>query len=333
VLAIAEGRDPDAVEEKTPDEEEAGAGEAKDSATSGKDAAAASSDKSDKSWVDDDVRERARSYGLSDADLTEFDSPDEFRKATVVLDRNLVNLARRTAETSRAAQAPAKPAEQPAIKTGEQDGLVDPQKYADAGFDSETVEAMKAIRQLQEQNKQITQQNQELSQFVTGMKASQREAERARHINEFHDAVDSMDEGRFGRSVDKDGRSLELSQPQDASRRRLYETAKALIVGSMLQAKQSGSRSEPLSLRVALQRAEQVEFGDEMRKQERLAYQEKVAEQSKRRRPSAGRSRQVAPTRAADSSEPVTSSDAVAAILGDPAVQKFIQEAHEESGA
>ena len=136
-------------------------------------------------WIDDSIRELAESYGIEDSDMKGFTSAAEFRRAARLIDQRL------------AAPPPPPPAQVPA----EEEVDLDPQKYIDAGYDAETVKLVRVAKSLQDKLKHI---EPAIGQFQALHQAATQQG----FANSFHDLVDSMEEGLYGRSVDKNGKRI-----------------------------------------------------------------------------------------------------------------------------
>lgn len=274
------------------------------------------------SWVDDQSRQLAESYGMSAEELAEFKSPEEFARAAVFLDKHLISLAPKAAVQPPAEVPAGKPAEQPPV--GKFD--LDVQKFIDADYDEHTIELVKAHKALAEEHSQL---QQSVGQFRQQVEADQQRAT----LNNFHDVVDTMEEDLFGRSLTSgsDGSDrlvVKLSEAHESARQKLYETMDALAAGIAAKAAQSGRPAELPPASVLIHRAKQVAFGEELRKRSIREFQEKVAAQSKRRRPAAGRSRPAsAPPKAQDGNR-----DEVADIADHPEVVKLWNKFQEENG-
>jgi len=239
-------------------------------------------------WVDDETREVASSYGISNADLEDFGSKEEFERATRLFDRQL--LAGEQKPAAPVAPAPPKPEPQVPLEAPtaeEQVGKLDVKKYQDAGYDEDTVALVRAHNAMLER--------------VEELNKAQAQVEEARHAEEdrqaimgFHEAMDALDERRYGRA------ERGLKSEQDANREKVYNQTVALHNGMQAHAERLGRQLEPISWAALTKRAERLVFGDEIIAEEKRQYQERVAAQARKRRPAPGRARPVAPAKASD---------------------------------
>lgn len=226
-----------------------------------------------KTWIDDEAKSLAQSYNLSDEELQGFGSAAEFKKFATFLDRQLVKPVK---------EEPAKTSEKP----GEKKKLdLDLEKYKAAGYDEDTlaiVEFAKAQKEELESLKPVVEQ----------MRQTFAAAEQQRQINAFHDAVDTLGDKRFGLSVDESGRMGKLSKAEDDARRKLYEASETLVAGIVTRAKAAGKQPEIPPPAVLLRRAKNLAFGEDLKDEAKREATQKIAEQGKRRRP-VGNSRAV----------------------------------------
>lgn len=270
----------------------AGEGEATDGGDVGKDADAPS-------WITDDVKALAGTYGLGDEDLADLDSEADFLRVARVIER------RRAAGAVGAESEAAKPAGtvpatvDPAAVNGDDLPTIDPQTYIDAGYDEETVALARVAAAMQKK----------LNEIAPAIEQQQRafaEEQHRRTAEEFHRVADEL--GRYGTHA-------KLTGDDDAKRKRLWEAA--AVVAKDLEA--SGSS---VPLKTILQRAEIVAFGDEIMAERKAELAKKVKSQSSRRRP-VGRATATPGTKRV---LPGDSDDPVAAIMATPDMQKFLKE-------
>jgi len=307
-IAIARGEDPDAAveggkeAELTPEVGQDAAGQP--APEGGKDAAPPAVNAE---WVDDDVLGLARSYGLDENDVKQFDDAEAFRKATLLFDKKLLAEA-----GQKPADVVAAPKAVPVADTVTDDpAAIDPQAYIDAGYDEQTVALVKAHKQLADEVVRLRAEAQAAQQRTAA------EFERDRLLT-YHDAVDQLDEKRYGRTLDNAGTIVPLTKEADDNRRKLHDTAQLLATKS--------PPGTPLS--VILKRAEKIAFAEELAAEERRVYQEKVAKQSAKRRPAAGRSKPIAAPVSADGDV-----DEAVDIANRPEIVKAWNRMQEEAGA
>ena len=309
-IAIAQGLDPDnvpvakaeeVVEEAAvgegddggSDVSDAGEADAKDGEDGGKEAAAAST------WVTDDVKALAGTYGLLDVDLADLESEGDFLRLARVLERRKPAAGGEAKPAEPVAKPDAAPEVKPAESAKGDVPKIDPQKYIDAGYDEETVALARAAAKMQEQIDRL------VPSFERQQKAFEAEQHR-RTTEEFHQVLDDM--GRYGKSA-------KLTEADDGKRKRLWEAA--AVVAKDIQA----NGREPPPLKTLLQRAEIVAFGDEIMAERKAELAKRVKSQSSRRRP-VGR----ATTNPGKRVLPGEADDPVAAIMASPDIQKFLAE-------
>lgn len=312
-VALAQGRDPDevveAVDEKIEadvsggddggsDVSDAGEVEATEGDVSGTDAGASPA------WLTEDIKAVAGTYGLSDVDLADLDSEDDFLRLARVLERRKPAAAggeKKSNEPAAAAEKPVAVAEQKVEPSkADEAPAIDPQKYIDAGYDEETVALARAAASMQKQLQAIV-------PAVEMQRKSAEEAESRRIQGEFHQLADEF--GRYGK-LEK------LDRESDAKRQKLWEAAGA-VASSILA---SGQKLPPM--KTVLQRAEIVAFGDEIMAERRAELAKKVQSQSSRRR-SVGR---TTTRKTGKAVLPGEADDPVAAIMAAPEIQKFLAE-------
>lgn len=292
-IALAQGLDPDDVgavmnevgDDGGSDVSDAGEADATDG-DDGKDADASS-------WITDDVKALASTYGLGDADLADLDSEADFLRVARVMERRKV-------------ASDAAPTKTPDIVSGDEPAkaddvpTIDVQKYIDAGYDEETVALARVAAAMQQQLGKIA------PAFEQQQKAFAEEQHR-RTAEEFHRVADEL--GRYGEHA-------KMSAADDAKRKRLWEAA--AVVATDLAA---GGR-EPPPLKTILQRAEIVAFGDEIMAERKAELAKKVKSQSSRRRPVGRATTSPGVKRVL----PGEADDPVAAIMATPDMQKFLKE-------
>lgn len=339
---IAAGGDPDAVTQESatdgagveaegtdapteiPDGGEAEAGDgSEDQPEGGTDAAP-----EPETWIDDDAKTLAKSYGLTEDELSTFGSAAEFDRATALFDRKLVAGVRAAPVAEPAAESA------PVIPPVTQDAApslkkLDEQAYVKAGYDNDTLELVRNHNAMVEQNERLAKMVGELDQFRQQQVQQDELVQHRRRLDHFHDVVDQLDAGRYGRSVDDNGRPLPLNKLTNENRKTLWENANLLRDGLALQARRSGQPVEELSMSVLLKRAERLAFGNDLIAEERRKFQEQVSAQSKRRRPAAGRSRPMAPVKPAEGGGVA---DPAAEIASNPEIIKMWDRFQDESG-
>lgn len=233
-------------------------------------------------WVTDDVRELAESYGLGDADLAEFESEAEFRRSAAWLDRELAKSVKPPAADE--APEPSKN-EKPPVKEAAEDQLdLDLQKYVDGEYDDGVLNIVKFAKQLREEARALKAELAEIKPAVEHITQSQREEMRLQYVNAFHDMADGDDESLFGRSVVND-KVAEIAAPHQENRRLVWEAMDTLATGLLAR----GQEIPPM--KVLYQRAKQLALAEKLRSRESARRRDAIAAQSKKRRSGAGGAR------------------------------------------
>lgn len=294
-IAIAQGEDPDEIQHIPEQEQDAPVEGGMEAAAAVQEEAPASDEDSaggsapdegeDGSWQTDSLKELAKSYGMSEDVLKQYGSAEELSRAFRLADAQIIGLGRVSNEQPAQpgqAQPPSgePPAEVPALVE------LDPQKFIDEGYDENTVELVKGFVQQRETIKRLEATANQFSQFQQDMGVAQNALQRSQALNDFHDKADAMDEERFGRSLDADGKVAALSQEHEDRRRILWQKADEIKNGIVRQAQLQGVPPQIPSTQVLLHRAEQQAFSEDIRKQDRATYQQKLKAQSNTRRPS-----------------------------------------------
>ncbi len=360
-IAIAEGRDPDAVAEQpqeTPVEtgtEAGGAGsaegtEAPTGAPSGEAVSEEPTEVPDApepepapempEWVNDDYRAMAASFGIGEDELSQFSSKSDFQRACRVIDRNIAAELKRAAppEEKPPEPTPAVPSAPPPVVPTPSTNVadesdIDLEKYS--AYDEETQQLAKVAKRLVEQNKAFRGELSGISGKFTEaldriekqrVEDAQARAQEAldRELDQFHDEVDRMDKTRFG-GEDK------LTPELDERRKRLFGAYEVVKQIAQRQAVQNGRPYKPPPMRVLLHRAELIEFGDEVIEATRKSIHKDIQNQSRRRRPAPGRGKVIAPP-ATTKREPQTPREIAEEILANPEVAAVWDRIEESTG-
>jgi hypothetical protein len=247
------------------------------------------------SWINDEARGLARSYGLSERELAEFASEAEFRRASRLIDKQISAAAAVKPETEESGEPPIE---------------LDPETYKAAGYDEETVRLVTVARQLQERLGQ-------LEPVIGQFQQMQAYAAQQSFANSVHATLDTMDEGLFGRTV-KDGQETKISAEADENRRKLWEAAGVIENGIIATAAAKGQPPEVPPLPLLLKRAEQMVFGDKLVQREREALTKKVQQQSQQRRPSSGGQRALPKADKAARKADLSIDEEASSIVNDP---------------
>lgn len=275
-IAIAEGRDPETIEttDSAPEQD------VQEDRVEAEDAADVSSD----DWIDSEAKELASSYGLSDEDLKAFNSADDLRKHTFLLDKQLYDEA-----------AAGKKVSEPEVKeekqatgetaTSEDDDLIDPKKYSDEGYDEETVKLATSLRRQQEKTREAMKLLEELNGWRKSFEDDLAQQEMVQVTNEFHRALDSIGDDRFGRAYDESGRIVDLNKDAHTHREKVWEAMKVLENGIYARAREKGVAPTVPPRDVLVQRAYQLAYPEAVKATKRQQTIETAKAQSAKRRP------------------------------------------------
>lgn len=327
MVAIAEGRDPDALETEAAvtDDVTVAEGGTESPETQVIDEPQKPETDENKSWISDDVRTLAKDFGLDDAKLGAFTDETEFRRAVMLADQALISKP-----VEKKAEAPT--GQQAETKVADID--LDPEKYKAAGYDEETIKLVENAKALKEQAaaqraelEAIKRETAEFKEFVSKQREKEEAAQRERDVDAWHGLVDHLDEKLFGKSHDAEGNVVQLDAALDGNRRKLHEAAKTLVDGIVRQAEARGVEPVLPTTQSLLQRAKYLAFGEQIAKAEREAAQTKIRndieKQSKTRRPVAS-SRQPRTSEGQFAKKEVSREDVVQDILNSKDVQDFL---------
>lgn len=313
-MAIARGEDPDAIVANPPaetpgeapanDEPSAVSDEVESSEQAGDPEAVQDADANrgdgggkEAAWITENVRALAASYQLSDEELSQFNSPEEFSRATALFDKRLLAAGQGKGDTlspvagSPAGAPPAGAAapDKPESSAADEDDL-DLKKFEDQGYGPDVLALVKAVRTQREEIARVRKQHEEFRREAV-------ERVRQERLSAFHSAVDGcLDETLFGRTVRR-GQRVAISQEEDGNRRQVWDAARTMERILV----ESGQPVPPEAILV--QRAAQVVLGDKMREAEQKKRQAALVAQSKRRRPAAAASMKPAPVQDAKKEE------------------------------
>lgn len=294
-VAIAQGRDPDAVEEPEDEAEE----EADDTEVSGKDADASSSSTEDAEWIDDSVKDLAGSYGIDDDTLKSFHDAKDFQKFASILEKTL---GAEPKVEKKAEKEPEPVPKEEALAAED----IDVEFFEKEGYDEHTLKLVKSVAQGQGVIKGLVDRISQLEQRLQEADHKSEQSVLQRDIDELG--------GRFGKSDS-------LTSSQQKARDKLIDSI-ALVKESMEK------RGEKATNSVVIRRAELLAFGEEILAEEtakqKAALEQSVRKQSAKRR-SVGRNTKP-PAR---TERPGEARDPVKAIANDPALVAFWNDAQD----
>lgn len=325
-IAIARGENPDDLNAEVVDSGK----EAHDSEV-GKDAdtndlpnnggaAAAADSESSESWLTDEHRNLANSYGFSDADLKSFQSEDDFNRFASMFEQKLTDFAKQS-KSKAAAEAAAKKPEQ----AKEEEDDLDLDYYKGKGWEEESLRLVQGARKERERRKEMEQRLEAMEKAFN--EAAARQQQEVFH-NTFHSVVDNLGEDLFGRVFDENGTASDLDKSKEANRHKLYEAAELIAAGIVAKAKEAGVDPNVPPLPTLLSRAKQMVFASEIRQVENQKRNEAVMRQSKQRRP-------VAASRPVKTAAPTTkvTVDNAKEVANHPELTKAWAKFQEENGS
>lgn len=290
-------------------------------------------------WLNQEARDYAASYGLSEDELKDFGSLAELRRAGQIFDKQITKQKPTPAvpAVGSVTPAPAPAAVVPATPTpAEVKKFVpyDIEALKTVGYDDLTVQMAQAQNDTFAQLQQANERAERAEKAATQVQQYAQQEQAKQQATAFHQAVDSLDEKRFGRSMDQAGRSLPPNPTMDGNRKKLYDAALLINSGIAAQAQQRGETPQYPSLPVLLKRAEALAFADDIRTEERQKVTAAVTAQSNRRRPVGSHKRtQPGPAAGTEKGKPATPDDIVANILADPKHKQFFAEAQQANGS
>jgi len=264
------------------------------------------------SWLDDDARAYAKSYGLSEGDLDKYSSMEELQRFGELTDRRI----KEQTQFNQYQQREPLPQEPEAEdQTGSDDGLYDVQKLIDENYDETTVALGKALRDTQQLVKQMSAERDK----ATETQNLQREAEFAK---KFHQSLDAFDKGLFGRVFDESENVGTISDPHDMNRRAVWEAATRIHASMPAEA-------QSMDDNLLIKRAVNMAFGDVRIDQTSESRADKAKSQSRKRRPtSSGRNMNKTAAVTPDQQ----SQDDVSAIARSPELRKFWEKSQRDNG-
>lgn len=223
-------------------------------------------------WASQADRELAEAYGLTDADVDQMSSREEFVRLAAALARQ---------------NKTAKPAEKTEEETSQEvddsepltaDGKVNVAYYKANDYDDGYVKAMEALRKQQDAAD-------EDRKYLQDMRAQQQQAEQARFMDEFMDAADELNPEFYGKSLNDDGTPRRLSKEQAQRRQQLFQAAEAV---SSYQNAISASQGRPAPRMVwkdLASMAHSLAHPEQAKAETSKQRTEAIKAQSQRRRP------------------------------------------------
>lgn len=316
-ILIAQGKDPDAIDaqveeanlEQVEEVVENEGGEGGEDAPGGKDAPPTA-------WYNDTTKTLASEYGLGEDDLKAFSGESEFKKTVAFLERQRSQLL--TPDQNKQAQ------EQ--VQNTPDEAELDVEAYRKAGFDEETIKVVEAHNALSRQLKKQAEMFGGFERQVEELRQFEAARQHQSFCNEFHAICDTLEDGLVGRSTDKLGGFVPLSETADSNRRKIFDAYVELYQKDLERASAEASRTGKslaevgiTPSRTLIEQAKTKALSKEIVAYEREKVQRDLQKQSKMRRPSAGASPRTGAA-PAGASKPV---DPVMALVNDPELIKF----------
>jgi hypothetical protein len=227
----------------------------------------------DRSWLDETTKTLSKVYGMTDEDLAEFKSREDFDRTTRIIERRLLSSVQQNNGQEPAGKVTPPPTQPTTPETPPADPLAefDPANWE--GYDDKTKKMVQSHREALERLARVEQSSQEIVRLA-------QEADRKRYLDFFHDTTDGLEEGLFGRTL-KEGKPAELNPEHNANRAKLWEAVHTLTAGIEARARETGAQPSMPPFKILLDRAAKLAFGDQLQKIERDRQTSKIREQSK----------------------------------------------------
>lgn len=312
-MAIARGEDPDAEPDETDevDDEPQAKREPDDAPEDSAD---------DKPWYRETDLQLAKTYGLSEDDLKEFADEKEFAKATRLLHRvagEQVSEPRTPKDNIEEAKKTDGIPEGLPREAFDEHGKIRPSYFKENDFDDETMVLVESLRAEQDRREQSIKEMEQLKNQTQWLMNEMVQERQRQQEQMFHTALDALNPGFYGQSLDESGRPVTLSESQQERRQRILEEVHAIGESIARQAEKQGVAPEYPTWEVMVRRAQNNIYAEEVAAEEKKQRRDKIAEQSRKRRPvgySTGR------TKAANAAVDPTDPSAIAAM---PEIAKF----------
>jgi len=175
--------------------------------------------------------------------------------------------------------------------------------YRDAGYDEETIALVEALAREQELNDEREKALNELREWQKTFQTQSEQEELARATQDFHLAVDGLDEKLFGRVFDETGAVRDVDQKYHDNRAKVWEAAQTIQAGIQARAAARGVPAVMPSHKTLMQRAFQLAFPDAVTEKRVSGRVEAATKQSAKRR-TVGNQGGARPSRTAMSDDP-----------------------------
>jgi hypothetical protein len=235
-------------------------------------------------WIDDEVKELASLYGVSDEKLAKLTNRDEFEKFTSLYEDRLINAGRKLLEPAQPNQAasapeskptePAPAAQQAPLPVELQDVLRKVEAIRPDDYGTELTEAIGGVTNfVRQQHAVIGQLVQYVQEQVRITQEQTQQIEMQRQIDQFNTLVTGLGH------KDLFGEDLESATPE------MYENRKQVLntlIPLLASISQESGRSVPIS-KALVKRAANAVFADKFVEQARRETTDKIRQQSGKR--------------------------------------------------
>lgn len=287
--AIARDEDPDAIGIAPVEDEVQGQGsELTDTEGQNEpveEAAASGQDDEQSSWINDDIRAAASTYGISEDDLkADFADQKEFDRFRKYQDKLTI---------SRSAKPDTKPQDKPPVdeakpeekkpeekaKDALEELILDLNEYPESEYEKPVHKVIKAVKSLQDEIKSLREKQAAVDEVRQHIEA-QRQQEQQKNIAEFDGALSEYDAETFG-----DMSKGKVKPEQEANRQRVFESARLLYENRVAEAHRRGDPPPRLNLKELANHVASILFEKKDKGQMSESQRQAVREQSRRRRP------------------------------------------------
>lgn len=315
-MAIARGEDPDGEPEETDEVDDAPQAKREPSEPDDE----PEGEPEGKPWYRETDLQLARTYGLSEDDLKEFADEKEFAKATRLLHRvagDQVSEPRTPKDNIDEAKKTDGIPEGLPREAFDEHGKIRPSYFKENDFDDETMVLVQSLRDEQDRREQSIKEMEQLKHQTNWLMNEMVQERQRQQEQMFHTALDALNPGFYGQSLDESGRLVPLSDVHQDRRQKILEEVHAIGESITRQAEKQGIAPEYPTWEVMVRRAQNNIYAEEVAAEEKKQRRDKIAEQSRKRRPvgySTGR------TKAGNAAVDPTDPSAIAAM---PEIAKF----------
>lgn len=297
-------------------------------------------------WVDDRVREYAKSYGMSDDDLADFGSLAQLQRVGSILDRKLTGGSGKAQQVQGAGTGEQVTGGEKADSKGTESGTkqgsgyldrlkpLDRKRYEDAKYGEAELDL---VDQLNATVETIREFMPAIQQQIERQRADQQQAEEL----EFHQVLDELDPEIYGKAIDGGKMKGRLNPAFSETRNTVRATMDKLREAIIYDAQQRGVQVDiPSTRALAIRAAMLVEEDNGLASKQQSQQsgkdpKQQIAEQSRKRRPvgSGGvRRGTVSGSGKSGGNNSAGSGDEIKQILNSPAINQFWKQTQRENG-